>query len=597
MKRYNKMGSPSFHRREFLSVAGLGAVTFAAPAFLHSAEQKRKPSILLILTDDQGWGDIHSHGNRVLETPVLDELAESGARFDRFFVSPVCAPTRASLLTGRYHPRTGTHGVTRGYETMRVEEVTLAEILKQNGYRTGCFGKWHNGAHFPYHPNGQGFDEFYGFCAGHWNNYFDTTLEQNGEEIKSTGYITDYLTDRAIDFIRSHQKMPFLCYVPYNAPHSPWQVPDRYFDKYKAKGLDDVTACAYAMVENVDENIGRLLKTLDELNLAEDTIVLFLTDNGPNSDRYNGNMKGRKGSTDEGGIRVPLFIRWQGRIKAGTVIEPIAAHIDLLPTLTELCGISGYQTLPLDGVCLVPLLMQKDVVWNDRMLFDRWNRRGTVRTQRWRAVTNGKEWWLYDMENDPEQKYDVAEENPELLEQFKSAYEQWERDGDVKGFDPIPIPIGYAERPEVVLPGHEAFFVPGQNQGISYEGPSGWANDYVANWTETDSYPFWEVEVVTPGRYEFTLNYICSKDNVGAEIRLEIQDKSLAGRIDQVHDPEPLPSPDRSPRREVFEKVWKPLTLGTLEMQPGRTQLRVRAISMPGKEVMDVKSVRVRKMG
>ena len=169
--------------------------------------------------------------------------------------------------------------------------------------------------------------------------------------------------------------MPFLCYVPYNAPHSPWQVPDRYFDKYKAKGLDDVTACAYAMVENVDENIGRLLKTLDELNLAEDTIVLFLTDNGPNSDRYNGNMKGRKGSTDEGGIRVPLFIRWQGRIKAGTVIEPIAAHIDLLPTLTELCGISGYQTLPLDGA-LVPLLMQKDVVWNDRMLFDRWNRRG-----------------------------------------------------------------------------------------------------------------------------------------------------------------------------------------------------------------------------
>lgn len=198
-----------------------------------------RPNILLIMTDDQGWGDIRSHGNPLIDTPVLDHLAEQGTRFDRFFVSPVCAPTRASLLTGRWHLRTGTHGVTRGNETMRSEEVTLAEILRQQGYHTGIFGKWHNGAHYPEHPNGQGFEEFIGFCSGHLNNYFDATLEYNGKPIKSKGYITDVLTDAAIEFIVKNKTQPFFCYLPYNAPHSPFQVPNRYFQKYKNRGLDD----------------------------------------------------------------------------------------------------------------------------------------------------------------------------------------------------------------------------------------------------------------------------------------------------------------------------------------------------------------------
>jgi len=192
----------------------------------------RKPNVLLILTDDQGWGDVTSHGNDVIDTPVMDSLAASGARFDRFFVSPVCAPTRASLLTGRYHPRTGVHGVTRGYETMRSNEVTLARVFKNAGYATGCFGKWHNGAHYTYHPNGKGFDEFLGFCAGHWNNYFDTNLERNGQQIKVKGYITNVLTDAALKFMEDSKDDPFFCYVPYNCPHGPFQVPDKYFDKY-----------------------------------------------------------------------------------------------------------------------------------------------------------------------------------------------------------------------------------------------------------------------------------------------------------------------------------------------------------------------------
>jgi arylsulfatase A len=204
---------------------------------------------------------------------------------------------------------------------MASEETTLAEMFQQAGYTTGCFGKWHNGAHYPYHPNGQGFDEFLGFCAGHWNNYFDTHLEHNGKRIETEGYITDVLTDAALEFMQSNQDQPFFCYVPYNAPHSPWQVPDSYYFKYKSKGLDDKTATAYAMCENIDDNVGRLLKFLEKANLDEDTIVLFLTDNGPNSDRYNGNMKGRKGSAHEGGVRVPLFMRWTGKILPGTVIK------------------------------------------------------------------------------------------------------------------------------------------------------------------------------------------------------------------------------------------------------------------------------------
>ncbi|GAF95371.1 unnamed protein product, partial [marine sediment metagenome] len=217
-------------------------------AFGESRPRASRPNVLLIMTDDQGWGDVRSHGNDKIDTPVQDALAAQAARFGRFYVSPVCAPTRASLLTGRYHLRTGTAWVTRGLETMRSEEVTLAEILKQAGYATGCFGKWHNGAHYPHHPNGQGFDEFLGFCAGHWNNYFDTRLEYNSETVTTGGFITDVLTDAAMAFIEKHKDHPFFCYLPYNAPHGPFQVPDRYFDKYKKRGLDDKTAAVYGMV-------------------------------------------------------------------------------------------------------------------------------------------------------------------------------------------------------------------------------------------------------------------------------------------------------------------------------------------------------------
>ena len=564
------------------------------------AEEPGRPNVLLIMTDDQGWGDLRSHGNERIETPTLDRLADQGARFDRFYVCPVCAPTRASLLTGRYHLRGGVHGVTRGRENLRSEEVTIAELLHNAGYATGCFGKWHNGAHYPMHPNGQGFDEFLGFCAGHWNNYFDTTLERNGTPVKTRGFITDVLTDAALEFIKQHRQRPFFCYVPYNAPHSPWQVPDRYFDKYKRRGLDDTTACAYAMCENIDDNVGRLLARLDELGLAERTIVLFLTDNGPNTDRYNGDMRGRKGSVHEGGVRVPLLVRWPGRIRPGRTVSPIASAIDLLPTLLELTGVQRPQGLALDGVSLAPLLLAGDRVrWSDRRLFTfrGQGERGAVRTQRWRATLEGRTWQLYDMQADPAQKRNVGPDFPMVLDELQSAYAAQRREVTAQGFEPLPIPVGHAQRDEVELPGHEAFLEPPNRQGISYHGPAGWANDWITNWSSLQAYPRWEVEVTRPGRYKITLLYICPPDDVGAEVQVEVAGRQLTGRIPRPHAPDALPSPDRVPRKEVYEKSWAPLPLGEVSLPAGRTQLLVRALSKPGRQVMDLKAVRIRRLG
>jgi arylsulfatase A len=561
----------------------------------------RHPNVLLIMTDDQGWGDICSHGNEAIDTPVCDRLAREGARFGRFFVSPVCAPTRASLLTGRYHLRTGTHGVTRARETMRSEEVTVAEALRQAGYATGCFGKWHNGAHYPHHPNGQGFDEFLGFCAGHWNNYFDTTLDHNGQSITSNGYISDVFTDATCQFIEAHRDRPFFCYVPYNAPHGPFQVPDEYFEKYKARGLDDKLACIYGMCENLDDNVGRLLQRLDELGLSDNTIVLFLTDNGPNSARFNGDMKGRKGSIDEGGVRVPLFVRWPGHIVPGTEVAPIAAHIDLFPTLMDLCGLPMPTTEPLDGVSLAPLLEGRGDDWPDRKLFtfrsaggDPENLRGAVRTQRWRAVKERRGWRLYDMSADPGQKRDVAKANPKDLSRLRAAFEAKAKEVMKAGFDPIPTHVGYRHRPVVTLPGHEAFLEPAPRQGISYQGASGWANDWITNWTDTTASAWWPLKVVANGRFEVTVLYTCAQEHLGTRLRVEIGDEAVECVVKVAHDPTPLPSPDRVPRGEVYEKVWASLDLGAVGLEPGEMRLVVRALEIPGGQACDIKAIRLK---
>ncbi|QDT42335.1 Arylsulfatase [Gimesia alba] len=577
-------------------------VVFTSGQLLQAAS---KPNVLLIMTDDQGWGDVRSHDNPLIETPNQDLLAKQGARFDRFFVSPVCAPTRAALLTGRYSLRTGVHGVTRGFENMRAEEITIAEMLKSAGYATGAFGKWHNGRHYPMHPNGQGFDEFFGFCGGHWNSYFDTNLERNQKPVKTKGYITDVLTDKAIDFIKQNQEQPFFCYVPYNAPHSPWIVPEKYWQKYANKGLDDKARCAYAMVDSVDENLGRLLQTLDDLKLADNTIVLFLTDNGPNSKRYNGDMRGRKGSIHEGGIRVPLFVRYPGKIRPGTVVKPIAAHIDILPTLLEFCGVESVSGIPVDGKSLVPLLTDDATEnWPERMLFvDRLFRNsipgaelpvGSVRTDRWRAAYERNKWSLYDMLADPGQKNDVAKAHPEVVKKLSAAYADWFQDVSDAGFEPIPIPVGHPSEAVTSVPANESFLQPEAGQGINYSGKGhhGYANSWLEDWTDPSASAAWHLNVLTPGKYTVTLKYTCAKQDVGCKVAVSTGDQSLTATISKPHDPPKIGNQDRVEQSDNYmRKDWATIKLGTLDLKKGCSDLKLTGVKKTGNELIDVKGI------
>lgn len=330
--------------------------SFAAPA---------RPNVVIFLADDAGWGDYGHSGNGQSRTPNIDSIAQEGVSLDRFYVCPVCSPTRAEFLTGRYHPRGGVRGVSTGYERLDLDEKTIADAFHAAGYATGAFGKWHNGTQWPYHPMARGFDEYFGHTAGHWGEYFDPPLEDNGRMVRTRGYIVDVCTDRALSFIERNKERSFLCYLPFTTPHSPWAVPDEYWQRFKDKPITqratlpekevlDQTRCALAMVENQDWNVGRVLEKLDEFGLTRNTIVVYFSDNGPNTMRWTGGMKGKKGSTFEGGVRSVCYIRWPARLPAGHTVTQITAAIDLLPSLTGLARIPLAGDKPLDGRDLSP---------------------------------------------------------------------------------------------------------------------------------------------------------------------------------------------------------------------------------------------------
>jgi arylsulfatase A len=559
------------------------------------AAARRQPNILLIVTDDQGYGDLGSTGNPYVRTPHLDRLAAESVVFDRFFVSPVCAPTRASLLTGRYNLRTGTWGVTGGRETMRGDEVTLAEVLRDNGYRTGAFGKWHNGSHVPSTPRAQGFDKFFGFRGGHGNLYFDADLEHDGKPVKTKGYIADVLTDEAMRFIEQQRREPFFCYLAFNTPHSPFQVPDRYFDAFRAKRLDAPLATVYGMVENIDDNVGRLLARLDDLRLRQDTIVIFLSDNGPAGDRYNVGMRGRKATVHEGGVRVPFFVRWPARLQPRRV-DRIAAHIDLFPTLVELLGVPAPKETPIDGRSLRPLLEGDAAEWTDRLLFTHQARLegppnpypGAVRTQRYRAVNDGKGWQLFDMEADPSQKTDVSAGNPEIARRLSDAYGAWFAEVSRSAFVRPPIEVGHSSENPIELEAPDAVL-----SGLAYKNSlQGWANDWIAGWTSTDSSATWNIDVVRGGRYELTLAYICEEKDAGSRIRVTAGSASTEAVVKGTAI-RPIQLPNREPGH-YRSMVWSQLPVGTLQLEKGRTRVEVRAATKAGESVMELKHVALR---
>ncbi|MCJ8164239.1 arylsulfatase [Pontibacter sp. E15-1] len=565
--------------------------------FATSAIAQKKPNVVLILTDDQGWGDLSLHGNPWVETPQLDQLARSGERFENFYVSPLCAPSRASILTGRYSLQTGVVSVSKGLEVMDTDETTLAELFKANGYKTGIFGKWHNGQHYPNRPNDQGFDEFLGFSAGHWSNYFNTDLDHNGKTVKTKGYITDVLTDAALQFMASSGQEPFFCYIPYNAPHTPHQVPDTYFEKYKAKGLSDELASIYGMVENVDDNVGRVLRYLKDKHLEENTIVIFLSDNGPNGVRYNGAMRGIKGSVHEGGVRVPFFISWKNHIPAGKIMETPMAHVDLYPTLFEMCQLEAVPGKPLDGMSFAPMILRgSEPPAANRKIFTHVNfmevpvtiNSGGFRDSQYRFAYESGSPQLYDLLQDPEEKNDLSRQKTALANQYTKAYQQWFNGATSSLKLDRPLVLSAMG---VTLPVYEATL----SAGIRFKEGHGWAHDWVEKWPGTEDSLYWEIDCQKPGKYLVEMEYLCADENVGSRIVCSIGKQSKAVSIREPFSSEQLPSPDRVPRKEAYEmQEWKALRIGTFQIPAGKHVVKLKALRVKNENVAEVKGLRLK---
>ncbi|WP_395745654.1 arylsulfatase [Prosthecobacter sp.] len=587
--------------------------------------QAAPPNVVVMLADDSGWGDYSIHGNTNLKTPNIDSLAKSGARFDRYFVCALCAPTRGEFLTGRYHSRGGVKGVSTGLERLNADEKTIADAFLASDYSTGAFGKWHNGSQWPYHPNARGFQEYVGYTSGHWGEYFDPPLEHNGVMFRAKGFIVDVLVGKALEFMETNKEKPFFCYIPLTTPHSPFSVPDEHWNKFKDSPVtmrgeegekEDlaVSRCVLAMMDNIDVNVGRVLKKLDELKLSENTIVVYFSDNGPNSFRWNGGMKGKKGVTDEGGVRSALFMRWPGKIKEDTLITPIAGAIDLLPTLTALAGVKPVSTKPLDGWDFSTLLLGGEWKRGPRELMNYNGGKLSVRTQTHRLDASGG---LFDMIADPNQKKDISAEQPELTAQLKEKATAWHQEvfgkpyvavkpaaggkgkgqgqGKAKGKNPgaepfaddRPYPVGYREFPITMLEARDG--IPHGEVKRSSNAPN---CSYFVNWKTKEDAMTWDIDVHTAGEYEVSIDYACPEADAGSTVELSFEGGKTTGKVKPGWFPRLLDDQDRASRKgESYMRDFHTLALGTVSLPAKRGLLTLRALEIPGQTVMEVRRV------
>lgn len=490
-----------------------------------------RPNIILIMTDDQGFGDLSIHGNDKLKTPSMDRIAREGMQFTQFHVNPVCSPTRASLMTGRYYYRTGIVDTYLGRSMMYPDEVTIAEMLGKAGYRTGLFGKWHLGDNYPMRPGDQGFQESVAIKGGGLGqpsdfpgggSYTDPILLHNGTPKRYKGYCTDIYVDEALRFIEKNRSNSFFVYIPTNAPHAPLEIAEERVEPFRKAGLDEVTAKVYAMVTETDEQIGRVLKALDDWNLAGNTIVIFLTDNGPQQERWNAGMRGRKGTVYEGGIRVPFFVRWPAQVKPGTKVDRLAAHIDVPPTLLEAAGAKAPDNVKMDGRSLMPLLKDPGATWQDRTIFFQWHRGDApelyracaARTQQWKLV-NGKE--LYDLKADPAEAKDVSGAHPDIVAKLRSEYEAWFKSVSSRGYVPPRIQIGTSHEKPVIFTRQD------------------WRGTQ-AGW-DAKSIGHWEVLVTRANEYEISTRFAPVKQDGVVRVSLngvKLESKVAAGASECV---------------------------------------------------------------
>lgn len=479
----------------------------------------KKPNVIIVITDDQGYGDIAAHGNKVIKTPNMDALYNESYRFTDFHVGPTCAPTRSGLMTGRYANEVGVWHTVGGWSLLREQEKTMADMFAEAGYATGGFGKWHLGDNYPFRPEDRGFQETVMHGGGgvdqtpdYWGNtYFDDTYFHNGKPEKYEGYCTDVFFREATRFIGENKDKPFFCYIATNAPHGPYHVPLNYYNIYKDLSddvLKEKQKRFYGMITNVDDNLGKLRMTLKELGIADNTILIFMTDNGTTGyynkkgveTGFNAGMRGTKGSEYEGGHRVPFYIHWKdGDIATGTDINELSANLDVLPTLAELCKID----LPKDhkdlaGQSLVPFIQDPSKT-NDRMLItdsqriqvpEKW-RKSSVMQNKWRLV-NGKE--LYNIAEDKGQKKDVAKENLERVEAMRAFYDAWWERVSVQFDEEIYFRIGNPEENPITLTCHDVH---------ADNGNQPWNQRYIRSGAKGKGY--WSIEVLEEGEYEVSL--------------------------------------------------------------------------------------------
>ena len=499
------------------------------------------PNVIIVITDDQGYGDLSFTGNTAIKTPNIDQLRAEGTLLDNFHVDPTCAPTRSALMTGRYSNRVGVWHTVQGRSMLRKREVTMADVFSKNGYATGIFGKWHLGDCYPYRPEDRGFKHTVYHGAGgvgqapdYWgNDYFDDTYIVNGKLQQFTGYCTDIWFDEGIKFIKANKDKPFFAYITTNAPHGPLNCPEKYSKPYE--GNPKVSnAKFYGMITNIDDNMAKLTAMLKREGLADNTILVFMTDNGTaggvkGNRGYDGNMRGKKNSEYEGGHRVPFIIRWPGgKIEAGKSIKQLTAHIDILPTMIDLCDLKAPE-IAFDGTSLSNLIYSDKKVWPNRSLVVesqrvvdpiKW-RKSAVMTDRWRLV-NGKE--LFELKGDAKQTNDVAAQHPEVVKRLRADYDKFWDDVSREHNLTSYMVIGSDHSPVVSLSSHDWLLakLPPWNQSHVKGGkvavPSHWAIEVERDGDYEISLRRWPVEAdkgINDGTYGKAYSYKKAQLRIG----------------------------------------------------------------------------------
>jgi len=474
----------------------------------------RPPNVIFIITDDQGYADIGYHGNPVLKTPHLDQMARESVQLDNHHHDPLCSPSRAALLTGQYAWRNGVWHVIHGRHLLNPAAVTMADIFAGEGYRTGMFGKWHLGDNYPFAPQYRGFDETLchrgggiGELPDYWgNNYVDDVYFHNGEPARCDGYCTDVFFDAALTFIESQREAPFFVYLAPNAMHAPHIVPEEYAEPYLAQGLPEERAKFYGMIANFDENMGRLFARLRQLDLDEDTLVIFTADHGTaagydpqTGDGYNAGLRGKKGSVYDGGHQVNFFFRWPEHLPAERKVRQLTAHIDILPTLIDICGLECDTEPAFDGLSLAEALRGDECELPERSLViqlqpdqpRKWHQTAVL-NGRWRLV-NGEE--LYDIEGDRAQEHDIAAEFPHVVAALRRDYDAFWEDMQDSFSQVIAIPVG-AKRENLVLLSARDWH--------PTEGRVPWRQSWMDN-PAYDANGYWWIEVAQPGSYKIEL--------------------------------------------------------------------------------------------